>query len=545
MRRWNGWGSENSEYAMTLNEGSMPLLEMLVGAGTPLEEASLEQVLALVPATRLAPHPLVDTDAEVRVRHARGQSFPDLLDLRSGAVDNFPDGVAFPESSEQVRELLDYAASHQVSVIPYGGGTSVAGHINPEAGERAVLTVDMGKMNKLLKLDKESQLATFGAGTPGPKVEEQLQREGYTLGHFPQSWEYSTVGGWVASRSSGQQSLYYGRIEQMFAGGRMETLVGAVDVPTIPASSAGPDVREMILGSEGRMGIISEVTVRVTPLPQHESFEVVFFPSWAVGLKTAKQLVQQKVQLSMVRLSNAMETMSLLYLGGGSDELTALEARLAEQGIADDKVMMTFGVTGSKVQCDSAKQLAVSMCAENGGVVSGAGLGEKWAHGRFSAPYLRDPMMAAGYAVDTMETALDWSKVSDSVDYIEGAIGRALADEDEKVHVYTHLSHVYGQGSSIYTTYLSRTGDNYATAEKRWLKLKTAGAEAIVACGGTISHQHGVGKDHREYLPAEKGPLGIAAIRSLCQLFDPQALMNPGKLLPDAEPGAQVTSDAG
>lgn len=535
MRRWDGWGNVDSEFATTLSEATCQMVEMLVGPPTASKAVSLQQLIDQVPGSRLAPHPLISQDAEVRVRHARGQSLPDLLAMRSGQPGAFPDGVAFPETSEQVSELLQYASQHKLSVIPYGGGTSVVGHINPVAGESPVLTVDMSRMNKLMDLDRESQLATFGAGTPGPLVEAQLNAEGYTLGHFPQSWELSTVGGWVASRSSGQQSLRYGRIEQIFAGGRIETLAGSLDIPTIPASSAGPDIREMILGSEGRMGVITEVKVRVTPLAEQESFHVVFFPHWNDGVAAAKQLAQQKVQLSMLRLSNQMETMSLLYMGGNSDDLNALESRLAEHDIGEDKVMMTFGVTGAKEQCDAAYPLALKICAGNRGVEGDAAQGKKWAHGRFSAPYLRDPMLDVGYAVDTMETATDWSRVQQSVERIETAIGNALQDEGELVHSYTHLSHVYGQGSSIYTTYLFRCASTYEQSMSRWQKLKAAGAEAIVACGGTISHQHGVGADHREYLSAEKGALGIAAIRSLCTLFDPDGQMNPGKLLPDAE----------
>jgi alkyldihydroxyacetonephosphate synthase len=387
-------------------------------------------------------------------------------------------------------------------------------------------------MDQLLALDRDSQIATFGAGAPGPLLEEQLQREGYTLGHFPQSWELSTVGGWVASRSSGQQSLRYGRIEQMFAGGKMETMDGTLEIPTIPASSAGPDIREMIMGSEGRMGIITEVKVRVTPLPEEESFHAVFYPSWDAGMAVARELAQLKVQLSMVRLSNELETMTML-LSGDAEQVAQLDAQLAEQGISGGKVMMTYGATGSSRQCSSALEIAREVIARHGGVHGDDQLGANWAHGRFSAPYMREPLLAAGFAVDTMETAVDWGKVKDTMNSVEGAIREAAANEDEQVHVYTHLSHVYAQGSSIYTTYVFRCAQDYQQTLARWERIKSAGARAIVSCGGTISHQHGVGADHRAYLPAEKGALGIAAIRSLCDFFDPKALMNPGKLLPD------------
>lgn len=535
MRYWSSWGVENSEYTTDLGEAAQQVLGALVGEATPLPLASLAEVTAKVPASRLPEHPLVNRDGEERVRHARGQSLPDVLQMRGGDVDTFPDGVAFPESSAQVRELLEYAREHDIDVIPYGGGTSVVGHINPASGDRAVLTIDMSRMDQLIELDQDSQIATFGAGTPGPLLEQQLQREGYTLGHFPQSWELSTVGGWVASRSSGQQSLRYGRIEQMFAGGKMETMEGTLEVPTIPASSAGPDIREMIMGSEGRMGIITEVKVRVTPLPEQESFHVVFYPSWDAGMAAARELAQMKVQLSMVRLSNELETMTLL-LSGDANEVAELDKHLAGQGISDGKVMMTYGATGTSRQCDSALEITRGIISRHGGVDGGDRLGANWAHGRFSAPYLREPLLAAGFAVDTMETAVDWGKVKDTMNCIEGAIREAATSEGEKVHVYTHLSHVYSQGSSIYTTYMFRCAQDYQETLARWERIKSAGARAIVSCGGTISHQHGVGADHRAYLPAEKGALGIAAIRSLCDLFDPDSLMNPGKLLPDENP---------
>lgn len=532
MRNWNGWGKENSEYAITLGDTALEVLGSLIGSADPLPEATLDEVVAKVPASRLPTHPLVETGEKDRALHARGQSLPDVLEMRGGGVDTFPDGVAFPESSQDVRALIDYAVAHDVQVIPYGGGTSVVGHINPEAGEKPVLTIDMSRMNRLINLDRDSQLATFGAGTAGPELEQQLQREGYTLGHFPQSWELSTVGGWVASRSSGQQSLRYGRIEQMFAGGTVETQAGTLEIPTIPASSAGPDLREVIMGSEGRMGIITEVKVRVTPLPESESFHVVFFPSWREGAAAARKLAQDKVQLSMVRLSNEMETMTLL-LTGDPDTMAELDSHLAASGIGDGRVMMTFGVTGYSRQCEAAAAIARDVCAEHGGVEAGDQLGKNWAHGRFSAPYLRDHLLAAGFAVDTMETAVDWGSVDSTLTAVEGAIRGAAEAEGVQVHVYTHLSHVYSQGSSIYTTYMFCCAEDYEATLQRWKRFKSAGAEAIVSCGGTISHQHGVGEDHRDYIAAEKGPLGLAAIRQMCHFFDPDGRFNPGKLLPE------------
>jgi alkyldihydroxyacetonephosphate synthase len=532
MKLWNGWGDDSNDLDYELSESAEGFLEGLIGKGARLSDASLEQVLATVPESRLPANELYSLDAEDRLRHARGQSLPDWLALRSGKLGVFPDAVAFPENGEEVRALLLHAKTHQIDVIPYGGGTSVVGHINPEEGGRPVLTIDLTRMNKLLDLDRQSQIATFGAGTIGPQVESQLKVHGYTLGHYPQSWELSTIGGWVASRSSGQQSMRYGRIEQMFAGGRIETLKGTMDIPTFPATSAGPDLREFFLGTEGRLGIITEVKVRVTSLPEHEAFHVLFFPSWEIALGAVREIVQNKMQLSMMRLSNKMETFTQLKLAGSERIIALLEWYLKKRGIADDKVMFTFGVTGSKAQCAAALRLTRQIAKRHGGVGAGPALGKKWEHSRFRSPYLRHGLWDAGYAVDTMETAIDWVRVADAAAGIQSDIANALADEGEKVHAFTHLSHLYGQGSSVYTTYIFRCGKDYAETQARWEKLKAAGAEAIVRFGGTISHQHGVGKDHAKYLQAEKGELGIEAIRGLVTVFDPQQQMNPGKLLP-------------
>lgn len=529
MRRWNGWGDD--QFNLELPKEGRQFLEQRVGGASPLEDVSLESVCGQVPASRLPENPAVVTSAEDRVRHARGQSLADWLAMRSGHFGTFPDGVAYPESSQEVQALLHYIAQHGIALIPYGGGTSVAGHINPVASDQPVLTVDLGRMNRLLDLDRESQVATFGAGTPGPLVESQLRAHGYTLGHFPQSFELSTLGGWVASRSSGQQSLRYGRIEQLFAGGRIETLQGTLEIPTIPASSAGPDIREMILGSEGRIGLITEVKVRVTPLPAHESFHVVFFPSWEEARTACRKLVQNRTQLSMLRLSNATETETQLALAGHPAMIGMLEHYLSLRGSKDGKCMMTFGITGSKAQCRNALKEARSICGDHGGVYTGKKLGDKWAAKRFTMPYLREALWKMGYAVDTLETATDWDNVDRLLNLIEDNLRNQLKKKEESVHVFTHLSHFYPQGCSIYTTYVFRVADSYEETLARWKTLKDSTSGIIVNNRGTISHQHGVGKDHAPFLLVEKGELGMLAIGTLCRAFDPSGLLNPQTLV--------------
>jgi alkyldihydroxyacetonephosphate synthase len=386
-------------------------------------------------------------------------------------------------------------------------------------------------MSQLLHLDEESQIATFGAGTPGPMVEAQLLARGYTLGHFPQSFELSTIGGWVASRSSGQQSLRYGRIEQLFAGGNIETFAGSLDVPTFPASSAGPDLRELFLGSEGRFGILTEVKVRVSKIAAAEKFSVVFFPDWQQASQFCQAVVQQRIALSMLRVSNGVETQTQLKLAGHEKSIKWLERYLSLRGCSDKKCMLTFGLTGSKKQISASQQQLKAHFKRFKGVSTGELLGKKWQANRFRSPYLREALWLQGYVVDTFETATDWGNVDGLMDKVETAMRQGLADENEKVHVFTHLSHVYSQGCSLYTTYVFRNGEDYQQTLAKWQKLKHQASNIIVNNGGTISHQHGVGKDHAPYLAVEKGELGMKVLENLAQHFDPEQQLNPGTLL--------------
>lgn len=529
MRRWNGWGDDTVEVA--LNAEALAFLEARIGKGMQPRDAGFDEACAAIPASRLPAHPLVDTSAAARALHALGQSLPDWLRLRHGRLGPAPDGVAFPESAEDVRALLAHAQDCGAAVIPYGGGTSVAGHVNVADAGRPALCIDMRRMRALVALDRAAQLATFGAGVTGPDLEAQLRAHGYTLGHFPQSFEYSTLGGWVVTRSSGQQSLRYGRIEQLFAGGRVETPSGTLEIPTFPASSAGTDLREIVLGSEGRLGILTEASVRVTRLPEHEAFHAVFFPGWDSAERAVRELAQSKLPLSMLRLSNAPETTTMLALAGHARQVGLLERYLAWRGCGASKCMLMIGVTGARAQARAALRAALAIARAARGVHVGRALGERWRHGRFRNVYLRNTAWRHGYAIDTVETAVDWPGVAGMVRALESAAGAALAAHGERVHAYTHLSHLYPQGASVYATFVYRLAGDFDTDLARWRDLKRAVSEAIVAGGGTISHQHGVGTDHAPWLAAEKGELGLDAMRALFRRVDPAGCMNPGKLV--------------
>ena len=530
VRRWNGWGDDSIKLA--LNAEALAFLQQRIGQSRPFQDATLAEACRNIAPGRLEPHRLIDTAPETRLRCGLGQSLPDWLKLRYGRIDVVPDGVAYPESGEQVRELLDYARGCAAAVIAYGGGTSVAGQLAALASDKPVLTISLSRLTQFMELDREAQLARFGAGIAGPDLEAQLRAQGYTLGHFPQSFEYSTLGGWIATRSSGQQSLRYGRIEQLFAGGKIEAPSGTLVIPTFPASAAGIDLREMVLGSEGRLGILTEASVRVTPLPESESFHAVFFPDWARAENAVRAIAQARLPLSMLRLSNTTETLTTLTLAGHKTLVGLLQSYLAWRGCKDGKCLLLLGASGRRSSVTGALRQALGIARTGHGIHIGRALGEKWKQNRFRSVYLRNALWQNGYAVDTAETAVDWPRVGGMMQAIEQAATGALAAGGERLHTYTHLSHLYAQGASVYSTFVWRLAGDYDADLARWRALKAAVCAAIVANRGSISHQHGVGTDHAPYLAAEKGELGIGAMRQLFRHFDPHGMMNPGKLLP-------------
>ena len=527
MKRWNGWGNIKTEYPVP--DSARVYLTSLFGTLDPQPDAVFETVLKSVPATHLPYHNLIDSSPEARLTHARGQSMPDWVALRSGRIGAFPDGVANPGNEEDVTDLMNYAQTVGAKVIPYGGGTSVVGHINPSKSDVPVLTLSLEHMTRLLSLDEFGRTATFEAGVTGPDLEKVLKENGYTLGHYPQSHEYSTLGGWIATRSSGQQSYKYGRIEQLFAGGRMQTPRGILEIPHFPASAAGPDVKEMILGSEGRMGVITQAKVRLRRVPEAEEFYGVFFPTWEQGTQAVREVAQDEVPVSMLRLSNPQETETTLILSGKS-WVGAADKGLRLIGYGRMRCLLVFGATGSAGHVRNVRAQTSSICRRQGGLFVGTVVGHTWEKGRFYSPYLRNTLWDMGVAIDTAETALPWSKVMAASEAIPAAIMEAAGNFGAKVLAFAHLSHVYRDGASVYTTFLFRRPADPDELLVLWHAMKKAASLTIQKQGGTITHQHGVGIDHAPYLPAEKGSLGMDAIRAVCKSFDPDGMMNPGKL---------------
>ncbi len=530
MRRWNGWG--DVAVRMDLPPKGLSLLRDLLGKGRIHPDYPLEKFLERIPDSQLPHHPLISFDTKLRLDHAHGQSLPDWIRLRGGTLQRFPDGVAQPANTEEIQEILQFASDHDIIVIPYGGGTSVVGHLEVPETQRPVLSLSLQRVNRLIHFDPEGLLATFEAGVRGPDLEKQLNTKGFTLGHYPQSFEYSSLGGWVVTRSCGQQSRYYGRIEQLFAGGEVLTPRGFLNLPSFPASAAGPDLRQLLLGSEGRIGILTKATVRISRLPEKDDIYAVFFPSWDRAKEGVQELAGSSLPISMVRLSNPKETMVNMAFAGHERKLKFLEHYLRMRGVSQRQACMCLvGFIGPLRMVRSGRREALTVLRRHEGVSAGKAIGKAWKKNRFRSAYLRNTLWDLGYAVDTLETAVTWDKVTATMAAVEKSIDDGMARHNERVHVFSHLSHVYGSGSSIYTTFIFRLAETPRATLSRWKTIKQAASQAVVDSGGTISHQHGVGLAHRPYLKSEKGALGMSALQNIFLHFDPDQRMNPTKLL--------------
>lgn len=531
MRRWNGWGEELKQ--LNLPQEALTMLLQEVGPSLPQEDFARSALISKVGPSRLCRMlPCMTEDPGERLDHAHGQSFPDWVGMRMGFLPRFPDAVAYPESDSEMRSVMELADKEDLVVIPYGGGTSVVGHLEVPDTPSPVISVSLERMRRLLFLDGVSRLAGFEAGVRGVEVEAALRPRGFTLGHYPQSFEFSTLGGWVATRSSGQQSLYFGRIEDLFAGGRVLSPRGLLELSPHPASAAGPDLRKLFLGSEGRMGILTHAVVRVRPAPEVDEINGVFFRDWEGAVECSRELVISGLPLSMIRVSNAQETRTSLLLAGHTGQIRLLEAYLKLRGFgAPSHCMALIGFAGSREVVSWGRAAAWKLIGRLGGLLVGKALGRAWKRNRFIAPYLRNSLWERGYGVDTLETAVTWDRVSRTVEAVEAAIREALSPWKEKVLTFSHLSHVYPTGSSIYTTYLFRLAPSAEETLERWRAMKTAASRAILRAGGTISHQHGVGLDHKEYMGAEKGELGLRVLSGILSYVDPAKRLNPGKLV--------------
>lgn len=525
--RWDGWG--DPARAESLPFAVRSLLPLVVGrvrrppAGPVLEDVHVEAT-ALTPDdiaafTALLGAQHVRTDAESRIRHAGGRSTPDLLRRRQTAQ-SAPDAVLQPAGHDEVAACLRIATERGLAVIPFGGGTSVVGALEPERGaHRGVVSLDLGRMSGLLQYDAVSAEAVLAAGTSGPEAERLLAGHGMELGHYPQSFRYATIGGFAAARSSGQNSAGYGRFDAMVTGIRVATPTGDLELGRSPGSAAGPDLIRLFLGSEGIFGVITEVRVRVHPVPAERLMESWSFPDFATGAAALRAVAQHGGGPTVIRLSDETETgVSLAQVGR--------IGRALAKGASAVTVFEGDDVAGRRARTAEILQGA-------GGTSLGEGAAEDWLRTRFDGPYLRDALLDAGVFCETLETATTWSRLPALREAVTEAIKAGFSEVGRKAFVMCHVSHVYPTGASLYFTVLAPLGSDPLTA---WAGVKHRVGDAIMAAGGTISHHHAVGRDHAPWLSEEIGETGIRILSAVKRELDPHGVMNPGAVLGSATP---------
>ncbi|MFI4992177.1 MAG: FAD-binding oxidoreductase, partial [Solirubrobacterales bacterium] len=407
----------------------------------------------------------------------------------------------------------------------------VVGGVAPLRGEHtAVVALDMSRMRDVLHLDHRSRTVTVQAGMRAVQLERYLAGRGLTLGHYPQSYEYVSLGGCAATRSAGQASSGYGRIEQMVLGLRFAAPAGDIDLQAVPASAAGPELRRLLVGSEGTLGVISELSLRVRAAPGERHYEGVFFEDFAAGVETLRALAQEHACPDVARLSDEQETrMSLALAGVGGLKGRLGRVYLGLRGYREG-CLAIFGFEGEAEEVATRRKRALVVARRGGGLAVGRSPGEAWLKARFSAPYLRDELLTQGVMVETLETATRWSNVGALHRAVGDAIAQALSACGTPGLVMCHVSHLYETGASLYFTFIARQQEGEEL--EQWRAVKQAASQAIVSGGGTITHHHAVGRDHAPWMQDEVGSSGVAALRALKDELDPAGIMNPGKLLP-------------
>ncbi|HET7454882.1 MAG TPA: FAD-binding oxidoreductase [Solirubrobacterales bacterium] len=532
--KWWGWGDPS--VSPTLDEAALGVLRERIGEleGWPLARSPEGFEL---PAAEELPRALIEAvgednvfrEDEDRLRHSVGRGYVDLARLRNGALEAAPDAVVMPRSNAALQRVLEVCAAEGVAVVPFGGGTSVVGGVEPVRGDHGrLISLDLGALREV-GVDERSLTARLGAGLRGPEAEAALGRSGLTLGHFPQSFEYATIGGFAATRSAGQASSGYGRFDALVSSVRLLAPVGELSTLETPHTAAGPALRELVVGSEGVLGVIPDVTVRVRPAPAAKRYEAWMAESFEAGSEIVRALAQGPGLPEIIRVSDEEETEGTLALSGPR----GLSGRLFGGYLGLRKrrggALTIVGFEGDEEHVARKRALTVRALRDGGAAYLGQAAGNAWEHGRYQGPYLRDKLMEMGAMVETLETSHTWSRLEELHTAVADAIRASLAGQGTPGLVFCHLSHAYADGASLYFTFISRA--RRGAELEQWRTVKKAASEAIVAHGGTITHHHAIGRDHRPYMAAEVGKTGLDVLRAVKEQLDPAGVMNPGKLL--------------
>jgi alkyldihydroxyacetonephosphate synthase len=532
--KWWGWG--DPAVVPELDAEALGVLRERIGELEPWPLARQMEDFAL-PQPASLPVGLVDavgadnvfTGAEDRLRHSSGRGYVDLARMRGGELEAAPDAVLMPADAGALRVVLDICASEGIAVVPFGGGTSVVGGVEPLRGaHQRLVSLDLGALRDVA-VDRRSLTARLGAGLRGPEAEVALAREGLTLGHFPQSFEYATIGGFAATRSAGQASSGYGRFDALVSSIRLLAPAGDLETLETPHTAGGPALRELVVGSEGVLGVIPEVTVRVRPLPRVRRYEAWMAGSFEAGTEIVRAMAQGPGLPDIVRVSDEEETQGSLAFSGPRGLTGALFGRYLGLRKRGGGCLTIVGFEGDEESVARRRALAVRALRSGGAVYLGQGAGRSWEHGRYQGPYLRDTLMGMGAMVETLETSHTWRRLGELHDAVAAAIHGSLSGQGTPGLVFCHLSHAYADGASLYFTFIARS--RHGAELDQWRQVKRAASEAIVASGGTITHHHAVGRDHAPYMEAEVGRTGLDVLGAVKEQLDPTGIMNPRKLV--------------
>jgi alkyldihydroxyacetonephosphate synthase len=532
--KWWGWGDPATE--PELDAVARGVLRERIGELRPSPRATELEGFELPPAEPLPPA-LVDAvgaesvfdGIEDRVRHATGRGYADPARLRSGHLETAPDAVLLPADAAAVRRVLDACAAEGVAVVPFGGGTSVVGGIEPLRGTHGrLVSLDLARLRGV-EVDGRSLTARLGAGLRGPEAEAELAKHGVVLGHYPQSFEYATIGGFAATRSAGQASSGYGRFDSLVSSVRLIAPAGDLRTPETPHTAAGPALRELVVGSEGAFGVIPDVTVRVRPVPRRRRYEAWMAESFDAGSEIVRALAQGPGLPDVIRVSDEEETEVSLALSGPRGVAGSLFGGYLGLRRRRGGCLVVVGLEGDEESVARRRALCVRELRRGGAVYLGQSAGRSWEHARYQGPHLRDTLMGMGAIVETLETSHTWSRLGELHSAVGAAISESLAAQGTPGLVFCHLSHAYADGASLYFTYIARA--RHGEEVEQWRRVKRAASEAIVAGGATITHHHAVGRDHAPYMEAEVGGTGLDVLRAVKERLDPAGIMNPGKLL--------------
>ena len=559
QQKWWGWGAEGIQFSFADKPKFAPFVMDVIGVDVTKPAPRVAELSSFdIPTTQLSADlraALVDAigeeyvveDDEYRVIHAFGRGVRDLVRVRRGQFGRLPDAVVYPGSEDDVVGIVNAAVAHDAVVIPYGGGSNIVGALEAVPTEtRQVLSIDMGRMNKVLEVDEASGLARIQAGVLGPDMEVQLNAKGWTMGHFPDSFVWSTLGGWIATRSTGMQSDKYGDIADITRGLRMVMDGQVLVLRPLPSYSSGPSVREMVLGSEGRLGIITEAWVNVHRLPPVREIQAYFFPTYDAGLQAMQWITESDAAPSITRVMDANETQFSMANGKKSNRVSHLMTRaiqevMTRKGWDLNQIALGFvGYEGTAVHVRYEKSLVGKVVSRAGGMSVGKGPGVLYDQKKYDIPYIRDFLLDRGIPADVSETATPWALLKQIHDTTVAAAQAAMEKAGVQGFIMCHLSHSYHSGACQYFTFA--INDSSEHNMESYDLVKRAIQQSFMDNGGTISHHHGVGEEHSPWLDQDISPAGVFIQRKLFDGVDPDRRFNPGKIIHEGLPGISSNS---